>query len=260
MSDFIREVDEDYRRERLLRLLARFSIPLVVLAVAIVVGAGVWRYTVDRRQVSAEADNALYEKAELLGKQGKTEEAAKAFAAIGANGPAGYAMLARMRAAALLAERDPQAAAKGYDDIANDGAIAPSMRDAARTRGAYLRVDLEDAKTFEQRYGRFSVPGSAFRNSMRELIAVSALKANDTATAGKYLDQIIADPLAPGALRNRAEAFRALVAAGPATAMTGPAPPAKVAPLAGAAPPAPPAATDAPEAPETPAPAAPPAR
>ena len=245
MSDFIREVDEDYRRERLVRLLSRFSIPLVILAVAIIVGAGVWRYTVDRRQVSAEADNALYEKAELLGKQGKTEAAEKAFAAIGASGPAGYAMLARMRAAALLAQRDPEAAARGYDDIANDGAIAASMRDAARARGAYLRADIEDAKTFEQRYGRFSVPGFAFRNSMRELLAVSALKANDTATAGKYIDQIIADPLAPGALRNRAEAFRALVAAGPATAMTSPAPPAKVAPLTAA--------------PETPAPTATPA-
>ena len=234
MSDFIREVDEDYRRERLVRFLSRFSIPLVVLAVAIIVGAGVWRYTIDRRQVSAEADNALYEKAELLAKQGKGEEAEKAFAAIAASGPAGYAMLARMRVMALRAAHDPEAAAKGYDDIANDGAIAESMRDTARTRGAYLRVDIEDAKTFEQRYGRFSVPGFSFRNAVRELLAVSALKANDTASAGKYLDQIIGDPLATGALRNRAEAFRALVAAGPATAMTSPAPPAKVAPLASA--------------------------
>ncbi len=235
MSDFIREVDEDYRRERLLRLLSRFSIPLVVLAVAIVVGAGLWRYSVDRRQISAEADNALYEKAELLAKQGKTEAAEKAFAAIGGSGPAGYAMLARMRAMALRAARDPEGAARGYDDIANDGAIAESMRDAARTRGAYLRVDIEDAKAFEQRYGRFSVPGFSFRNAMRELLAVSALKANDSATAGKYLDEIIADPLAPGALRNRAAAFRALVSAGPATAMTGPPAPAKVSPVEPAA-------------------------
>jgi hypothetical protein len=89
---------------------------------------------------------------------------------------------------------------------------------------------------------------------MRELLAVSALKANDSATAGKYLDEILADPLAPGALRNRAEAFRALVVAGPATAMTGPAPPARVAPLAAAAPPAASAAPATP-APATPAPA-----
>jgi hypothetical protein len=242
MSDFIREVDEDYRRERLLRFLSRFSIPLVVLAVAIVVGAGIWRYMVDQHQISAEADNARYEKAELLAKQGKSEEAEKAFSAIGA-------MLARMRAMSLLAQHDPEAAAKGYDQIANDETIAQSMRDTARARGAFVRVDIEDAKAFEQRYGRFSVPGFAFRNSMRELLAVSALKANDSATAGKYLDEILADPLAPGALRNRAEAFRALVVAGPATAMTGPAPPARVAPLAAAAPPA------ASAAPATPAPA-----
>jgi hypothetical protein len=249
MSDFIREVDEDYRRERLLRFLSRFSIPLVVLAVAIVVGAGIWRYMVDQNQISAEADNARYEKAELLAKQGKSEEAEKAFSAIGAGGPAGYAMLARMRAMSLLAQHDPEAAAKGYDQIANDETIAQSMRDTARARGAFVRVDIEDAKAFEQRYGRFSVPGFAFRNSMRELLAVSALKANDSATAGKYLDEILADPLAPGALRNRAEAFRALVVAGPATAMTGPAPPARIAPLAAAAPPA------ASAAPATPAPA-----
>ena len=60
MSDFIREVDEDYRRERILGFLTRFQVPLAILVVAIIVGAGAWRFYKDRQTAAAEADNVRY--------------------------------------------------------------------------------------------------------------------------------------------------------------------------------------------------------
>ena len=255
MSDFIREVDEEYRRDRLIQFLSRFQVPLAVLVVLIIVGAGGWRYWIDHKLATAEQDNAKYSAAELLGKQGKTAEAEAAFSTIATSGPAGYAMLARMRGAELLAGHDPEGAAKAFDVIANDDALAASMRDTARLRGAMIRVDTEDAKAFEQRYGRFSFQGYSFRNSMRELLALAAIKGGDLAEAGKYLDQIVVDPGAPSALRNRAEAFRALVTGGPATAAKGPAGPASVTAVGAPVPaPAEPSATEtlAPTSPTTP--------
>ncbi len=267
MSDFIREVDEDYRRERILGFLSRFQIPLAILVVAIMVGAGAWRFSKDRQTAAAEADNVRYAAAEALATAGKPQEAAKAFDEIGKTGPAGYAHLARLRVAALLGASDPEAGGQAYDSIANDESFDPSMRDTARLRGAMLRVDVEKPADFAQRYGRFTSPGFGFHASMNELLALSAMKGGDYKAAGRYVDAILADMVAPPALRNRAQAWSALVAAGPATPMQGAPPPARVEaigsltpPPAAVAPPATPAAPSTPPAPPAaaPAPAAPP--
>ena len=252
MSDFIREVDEDYRRERILAFLTRFQIPLAILVVAIVVGAGAWRFWSDRQVASAEADNVRYAAAEQLAKDGKTKDAEEAFAEIGRTGPVGYAHLARLRAASLLGQSDAEAAAKAYDAIANDESFDGSLRDDARLRGAMLRIDTETPTAFEQRYGRFSAPGFAFHASMNELLALSAMKGHDYKAAGKSVDAILADMVAPPALRNRAQAWSALVAAGPATPMQGEPSPARIVPVGSSkpAPATPPSAT--PSAPPTP--------
>ena len=252
MSDFIREVDEDYRRERILAFLTRFQVPLAILVVAIVVGAGAWRYWSDRQVASAEADNVRYAAAEQLAKDGKTKEAEEAFAAIGRTGPVGYAHLARLRAAALLGQSDKEAAATAFDSIANDESFDGSLRDDARLRGAMLRIDTETPAAFEQRYGRFSAPGSAFHASMNELLALSAMKGGDYKAAGKYVDAILADMVAPPALRNRAQAWSALVAAGPAKPMQQEPPPARVVPVGAATPKPAPATPSTPPAPSTP--------
>ncbi len=273
MSDFIREVSEDYRRERIIRFLTKNATALAVVAVLIVVATVGWRLYLDRREAGAQTTNARYEAALDLQRAGDGAKAQAAFEQIAKDGPAGYATLARMAAAQTLAARDPDAAANAFDAIANEGAISPALRDAARYRGAVLRLDSEDAKAFEQRYGRFSAAGFAFAGGMRELLALAAIKRNDFEAAGKFLDEIIVDPLSPPALRDRAQVFRALVTAGPATpiAATPPAPtltpvepapatgtpsidqPAVVQAPAGAAPAA------NPQAPAGPAPAAPPA-
>lgn len=259
MSDFIREVDEDYRRERAAKFLSRYQVPLIALILVIVGGSGVWRWWEDSKVTAAQQENVRFEAAEDLVKTGKDAQAQAAFGAIAKNGPAGYALLARMRAAAALAKGDPEAAAKAFDVIALDETIPASMRDTARVRGALLRVDHEEPKAFTQRYGRFSIPGFAYHNTIRELLALTALKDGDGKTAQGYLDDIMVDPGAPTALRNRAEAFRLLVTAGPATPGKTPSPPAKVTPVQSAAAPAAPPPAVATPMPPAPVPAAPPA-
>ena len=71
-----------------------------------------------------------------LSEQNKHAEAEAAFTKLAATAPSGYRMLARMRAAAEVATRDPQAAAKLYDDIAADRSFAASEQDLARIRAA----------------------------------------------------------------------------------------------------------------------------
>jgi len=254
MSDFIREVDEDYRRDRVVAFLTKYQILLIGLAVAIVAGAGGYRVYRDHETRVAEAANLRFEAAVDLAAAGKGAEAEAAFDAIQAGGPSGYAMLARMRAVEALATRDPAAAARGFDAIAQDETVEQSLREVAQFRGALIRIDSDEPKAFEARYAPLAAGGFAFRSSLRELLALAALKRNDTEAAGRWLDEIVVDRDAPRALRSRAEAFLSLVAAGPVASGT-PAPPKPVIPPApDLVPLAPPVAT----APDQAAPAEPP--
>ena len=76
-----------------------------------------------------------------LSEAGKHSEAEVDFAKIAGNGTSGYRNLARLRAAAELAEIDPKAATGAYDKIAADGAVGPVLADLASLRAGGLLID-----------------------------------------------------------------------------------------------------------------------
>ncbi len=232
MSDFMREVDQDYRRERTMRLLSRYQILIALVVVAIVGGAGLWRYTVERRVAAAEADNSRLAAADMEARDGAADAARKGFSALAADGVTGYPLLAGMREAEELAATEPEGAAKRFDAIASGEGGSQAMRDAARYRGAVLRVDRDDPKAFEGEYRRFAVDTFAFHAGMRELLALTALKRGDFTAAQRYLGEIVIDGAAPAQLRNRAQAFLELARSGAANAIDRPAPPATITTIA----------------------------
>ncbi len=153
--------------------------------------------------------------AEQLLSSGKNAEAAAAFAAVAADAPAGYATLAQLARANALAAQDPKAGATAYDEVAANGAVDPAYQEIARLRGAYLRVDSDDPKAFEQRYASYAGPDSPYRNAYRELLALADTRRGDFASAAHWFELAAADPSSPPALRARADAFLTIVQAGP---------------------------------------------
>lgn len=214
MTDFIREVDEEYRRDRAIEAWKRYKTWIIAAAVLIVAAAGGWRWREHNERVSAEAAGARFEAAVQLGREGKEKEAEQAFLDIARSGPPGYAVLARFRAAAEMSARDPAEAVKIYDALAADAALDQLMQGAARLRAAYLRVDEADAAEIRRRVEPLAAPTGAFRHSARELMGLSALRAGDLEGAGRWFDMIVADPQAPQGLRERAGAMLGLVASG----------------------------------------------
>jgi hypothetical protein len=120
-------------------------------------------------------------------------------------------MLARLRAAAEAANRDPKAAAKMYDDIAADRSIGAPERELATIRAAGLLVDSSSYPDMLQRLEPATAPGATYRHSARELLALSAFRAGDMTAARKWLDLIANDGETPASLRSRAEALQALL-------------------------------------------------
>jgi hypothetical protein len=211
VSELFDEVDEEVRREQLKKLWDKYSIYFIALMVLIVAAVGGWRgYQYLEAKKAAEA-GAAFEKAVELSERDKHAEAETAFTELAAKAPSGYRTLARLRAAAEAASRDPKAAAKMYDDIAADRGVGGEWQDLAKIRAAGLLVDSASYADMQQRLEASATPKSTFRHSARELLALSAWRNNDTTAARKWLDAIAEDGETPPGLRSRAEALQALL-------------------------------------------------
>ena len=211
MSELFNEIDEDLRREQLKKIWDRYSVLIIAAAVLVIAAVGGWRgYQYLQAQKAAVAGSA-FEAAANLADQNKSAEAEEAFTKLAATAPASYRSLSRLRAAAEAGKRDPKAAVKLYDEIAADGTVGGKERALARVRAAGLLLDSETYNNMLQRLEAETAPEATFRHTARELLALSAWRANDVTAARKWLDMISEDGETPSSLRSRAEALQALL-------------------------------------------------
>jgi hypothetical protein len=211
VTELFDEVDEELRRERLQKLWQKYSIYIIAAALLVIAAVGGWRgYQYYQAKKAAEAGDA-FNKAVELSDQGKHSEAEAAFSELATKAPSGYRMLARFRAAAEVANGDPQAAAKMFDDLAADSSIGAELQALARVRAAGLLVDSATYADMLRRLEPDTVAGQTFRHTARELLALSAFRVNDSTATRQWLDQLELDAETPPSMRSRAEALQALL-------------------------------------------------
>lgn len=213
MADIFHEVDEEVRREQLKKLWDRYSIYLIALAVLIVAGMAAWRgyeYWVAKKAAAAGAE---FEAAIALNEEGKRAAAEAAFAKVASEAPAGYRVLARMRAAGALAQSKPADAVKAYDEISADASLGTIWQDLAAVRAGLLVVDTAPLADMRRRLDPVAEPTRSFRHTARELLALSAWRNHDVAAARKYIDMIAGDAESPIGVRARADVLSALITA-----------------------------------------------
>ncbi|MBS4082354.1 MAG: tetratricopeptide repeat protein [Rhizobiales bacterium] len=206
MSDIIREVDEELRRERLANIWKKYRGLIVFAIFLIVAGTAGWRGYEYYSQKQAEAASERYASAQKLAADaGKTDEAIAAFKALAADAPGAYRLLARFSEAAELGKKDAKAGAAAFDAIANDSSVEQLMREVASIRGASLVVDTADAAAMQKRLAPALADSSAFKHSAKELLALAHIRAGEQASAQKLLLELAFDPETPPGMRNRAQ-------------------------------------------------------
>ena len=213
-DEFIREVDEEYRRDQIAKIWSRYGAVFVALAVVLVAGVGGWRYWEHLQLQQAELNAIRFEDAVQLSRESKRDESEAALSTLMGDAPAGYRLLARFRLAAERGQGSPEAGAKAFDTIAADTDVEATMRDLARLRAASLRLGTAEAAAAEEGLQQMVVPANPWRHAAREFLGLSALKRGDLDAAGKWFDQIASDRETPQSLRGRLEIYTALVAGG----------------------------------------------
>jgi hypothetical protein len=265
MTDIFDEVQEDIRRERMKKIWERWGVYIVAVAVLIVLAVAGWRGWQWYSQREAAAAGARFEAALTLARNDKSAEALKDLDAIAASAPGGYGLLARFRAAAETARKDPKAAVAAFDAIAGQGGVSVQVKDLAKLRAAMILLAQKDRAGVVAHAQALAAPGNPWRDSAREILALAAWQAGDLATTQKLAQEMVVDAQTPAGVRQRASILLDLAASAEAAknsphpitvapAASGPELPAIEAPTVPMAPPPPAAAP-----PAEPPPAAPPA-
>ncbi len=213
MADIFQEVDEEVRREQLKKLWDRYGNLFIALCVLVVAGVGAWRGYQYWQAKKAGQSGTAFEQALTLAEAGKHKEAEAAFANIAADGAAGYRVLARLRTAAELTSTDRPAAIKAYEAIAADASVGQTIDDLAAARAGILLVDTAPYSEMQQRLEPLTAGNRIFRNTARELLALSAWKSGNMSAARKWTDMMMTDPATPPGTRSRAEILSELIAA-----------------------------------------------
>jgi hypothetical protein len=204
------EIDEEVRREKLKQLWDRYGSYAIAGAVVVVLAIGGWRgYQWWEARQAAEAGAQFEAAAELLD-QDKYAEAEAAFAKIAAEAPAGYRILARLREAASIGQRDPKAAVKIYDEIATDSRAGPVLQDLANLRAGMLLADTEPYDALRARLEPLTAPDRTFRHTARELLAFAAWRGNNSQAVKHWTDMIMADAETPVSTRTRIDMLMTL--------------------------------------------------
>ncbi|MCC0038239.1 MAG: tetratricopeptide repeat protein [Brucellaceae bacterium] len=214
MSDdsFIREVDEELRQDQFKSLWDRFGAYilggaiLVVLVTAAVVAYRYW----DETRANAAGD--AFSQALTLAEEGKQDEALAALRDLEENGYGSYPVLARLRAATVLADQGKNdEAVTDFDAVAADSSVPDSIRDMARLRAALLLADHGTYEDVAQRAEPLTSDTNPLRHTAREALGLAAWREGRTADALDLFGQLTDDEQAPRNVRERAKLMAELI-------------------------------------------------
>jgi hypothetical protein len=203
---FVREVDEELRRDELVNVWRRYGRWIVVAVIAGLAAFGGWlywqHYQVQRAGNEGEKLLASYDQVAA----GKDAQAAPALTDLGTSSSPGYRAMAKFSVAdALLKKNDLKGAAAKFAEIAADTAIAQPFRDLALVRQTSAEYDSLKPQVVVDRLRPLAQKGSPWFGSAGELVAIAYIQMNRPELARTLFTQMSGDDGVPKSIRDRAE-------------------------------------------------------
>ncbi len=218
---FLREVDEELRRDQLAgawRRWGRLAVVAVVAALALFAGVLWWGH--HREQQAGVQGEQLSAALDQLS-SGQEKQAAPTLAALAESSRDGYRALAMLAQADTLANaRDDRAAVAKYAAIAADGGVAQPFRDLATLRQTTLAFDTLTPQAVVERLRPLATPANAWFGSAGELTAIAYLRQNRRDLAGRLFGQIARAQDVPESIRQRSVQMASLMGVDAAPAST----------------------------------------
>ena len=204
VSDIFREIEDELRRDNLLKLWKRYGKYVIAGAVVLLIIAGGIVGWLDHLAAARRAQSTRYSSALALVNAGKNADAAKEFDAL-AGQSGGYGVLAGFEQAELLAkEGNNKGAVAAYDRLAASGSVPADLRGLAVLLSVMHSLPDGNPKSAIERLKPLTEEGNPWRSSALDLTAAAKLKDGDRSGALAIYQKLADDLSAPRGLRARA--------------------------------------------------------
>ena len=202
---FVREVDENLRRDQLRDFTRKYASWIVAAVVLFLVAAGGFIYWQDwQRKKNEQAVEQLAQVFTDISK-GQTQTApARLDKLSDAHAKAVRAAAQFGRAAVAINQNDTKLAIAKFKELAGDSSMPKPFRDLALIRQTALEFDALKPEEVVTRMQPMTKPGAPWFGSAGELTGMAMIKQGKTAEAGRLFAAIARDQQVPEQLRGRA--------------------------------------------------------
>lgn len=202
---FLREVNEELRRDQMADLWKRWG-RLAVAAIAIgliAFGGWLWWRDYQAKQAGLEGEQLSVAIEQLS--RNEIDKASPALKTLSASERPGYRAAARLAAGAVASQRgDTRATITAFAAVAKDGEAAQPFRDLALIRQTATEFDTLAPDQVIARMQPLAQKGGPWFGSAGELVAIAHLKAGRSRDAATLFAGLTADPEVPASIRSRA--------------------------------------------------------
>lgn len=201
---FLREVDENLRRDQIRDLAKRYGGWMIAGMVLFLVAVGGWLLWQQHQATkAAEATEELSQIFSDIG-AGNTRTANSRLQTLSHSGSKalrGSAVFAR--AALALQQNDSKSATALYKEIAGDGGLPAPYRDLALIRQTAIEFDSLKPEQVVARLQPLAKPGNPWFGSAGEMTAMAYIKQGKRLQAGRLFAALAADGQVPDSIRAR---------------------------------------------------------
>lgn len=202
---FLREVDEELRKDELQSLWKRYGRLGVATIVLIIAAWGGWLYWQHRQTEASGLEGEKLSRAVNDLQGGNTDAATATLKELSKSGNDGYKATAKLGEGAIAVQKgDMKTAAARFAEVAADTSLDQPWRDLALIRQTAVEFDTLKPGEVVARLQPLAVKGNPWFGSAGEMVAADYLKMNKPALAGKIYGEIGKDEGVPETIRSRA--------------------------------------------------------
>ena len=202
---FLREVDDELRRDQLIDLWRRWGrVGIAVLVAALAAFAG-WLVWQNRADKAAGVEGEKLQAAVDGIANGQDKQVQPDLAALSGSNRPGYRALAELaRADLLLQRKDVKGAVAQYAAVAADAKVGQPLRDLALIRQTVAEYDTLSPQAAIERLRPLAVPGNAWFGTAGELTALTYARQGRRDLAATLFEQLSTRDDVPQSIRQRA--------------------------------------------------------
>lgn len=201
---FLREVDENLRRDQLQDIARKYGAWIIAGVVLLLGATGGWIYWQDRQaKAAAQHSEVLAQIYTDIG-AGKIDNVPQRLDALAGETSGALKASAMLARAAVASERNERAVATAkYHQIAADEDLPQPYRDLGLIRATALDFDTVRPEQVIARLQPLTKPGNPWFGSAGELTAMALIKQGKKLEAGRLFAAIAADQQVPETIRLR---------------------------------------------------------